>query len=48
MLALNDNKQQNRLASSINALDYYYLLVIARLLQLCLTTPFRAYNNYYS
>ncbi len=47
MLAFNNNKQQNRLANSINALDYYCLLAIARLLRLCLATPLRAYNNYY-
>ncbi len=48
MLALNDDKRQDRLASSINALDYYCLLAIARLLRLYPATPLRAYNNYYS
>ncbi len=32
MLTLNDDKRQDRPASSINALDYYYLLAIAKLL----------------
>ena len=48
MLTLNNNKQRDHLASSINALDYRCLLAITRLLRLCPATPFRAYNNYYS
>ena len=48
MLTFNNNKRQDRLASSINALDYCYLLAIARLLRLCLTTPLGACDNYYS
>ena len=47
MLAFNNNKQQDRLASSIDALDYCCLLAIARLLRLCLATLLRAYNNHY-
>ncbi len=46
MLAFNNNKQQDRLASSIDALDYCCLLAIARLLRLCLATLLRAYNNH--
>ena len=48
MLALDNNKQQDCLASSINALDHCYPLAIARLLQLYPTTLFRTCNNYYS
>jgi hypothetical protein len=31
VLASKDNKQRDSLASSVNSLDYYYLLAIARL-----------------
>ncbi len=46
--ALNDDKQRDRLASSIDALDHYCLLAIARLLRLCPATPFGACNNHCS
>ena len=47
MLAFNDNKRRDRLASSIDTLDYYCLLAIARLLRLCLATPLGACDNHY-
>ena len=46
MLAFNDDKRRDRLASSINALDYRCLLAIARLLRLCFAMSLRAYDNY--
>ena len=46
MLALNDNKRQDRLASSINALDYRCLLAIAKLLRICFAISLGAYDNY--
>ncbi len=46
--ALDDNERQDRLASSIDALDHCCPLAIARLLRLCPATLFGACNNYCS
>jgi hypothetical protein len=46
IFALDDDEWWDRLASCINALDYYCLLPIARLLRLCLATLFGTRNNH--